>query len=597
MRHKFLGSYFLATILVFSLPVYSAAYITNITVNNGKTFQIGNVHAGETVYIDRTYEILAGYPAEFDGLDLIKTACDDKYDSSDNYLSFDVSVPSTIYICFQQTTPPDWLSSMFTKTNKTIPRTYRTYDIWYKNVPAGNVILGGSSAEGTGVINATYFVIIAKQKTDLVVASINTTPFSPAPGEEITVEVTVKNQGIFDADSFSIDWYADLETSPSVYQSGDFYETVSLASGETYTMVFEYVYGSLGDHSMWAQVDTDNNVSESNDNNNILGAQDICVGMTDCSLVSDVSPSNFEIAEVHVGETVYIDRDYEILSGYSPEYEGLDLIKTACDDKYDYSDNYLSFDLSRAATVYVCFEQTTPPNWLSSEFVNTYKIIPRTNRIYDVWEKTFPAGKVILGGSSAEGASVINATYFVIVKENSVINGPPAPLAKTGQIISYAPGDDGAHQKGIPWPDKRFTDNGDGTVTDHLTGLIWLKDADCAGEMNWEDALTFCSNLAIDSCGLTDSSSAGDWRLPNVEELQSLIHYGFYRPALPNTVGTGKWIEDDPFTGVVSSYYWSSSTGADDPPYKWFVSFNYGQVNGDTKDNSNCVWCVRDGEK
>ena len=92
MRYKFLGSYFLATILVFSLPVYSAAYITNITVNNGKTFQIGYVHAGETVYIDRTYEILAGYPTEFDGLDLIKTACDDKYDSSDNYLSFDVSV-------------------------------------------------------------------------------------------------------------------------------------------------------------------------------------------------------------------------------------------------------------------------------------------------------------------------------------------------------------------------------------------------------------------------------------------------------------------------------------------------------------------------
>ena len=38
-------------------------------------------------------------------------------------------------------------------------------------------------------------------------------------------------------------------------------------------------------------------------------------------------------------------------------------------------------------------------------------------------------------------------------------------------------GEDGEHQKGVAWPNPRFTDNGDGTVTDNLTGLIWLKDA------------------------------------------------------------------------------------------------------------------------
>ena len=52
---------------------------------------------------------------------------------------------------------------------------------------------------------------------------------------------------------------------------------------------------------------------------------------------------------------------------------------------------------------------------------------------------------------------------------------------KTGQTVSYALGDDGDLQKGVMWPVPRFTDNGSGTVTDNLTGLIWLKDANCFG--------------------------------------------------------------------------------------------------------------------
>ncbi len=49
------------------------------------------------------------------------------------------------------------------------------------------------------------------------------------------------------------------------------------------------------------------------------------------------------------------------------------------------------------------------------------------------------------------------------------------PVAKTGQTISYAASDDGDIKPGVPWPNPRFTDNGDGTVTDNLTKLIWLK--------------------------------------------------------------------------------------------------------------------------
>ena len=56
---------------------------------------------------------------------------------------------------------------------------------------------------------------------------------------------------------------------------------------------------------------------------------------------------------------------------------------------------------------------------------------------------------------------------------------PPVTIAATGQSASYAGGDDGALREGVAWPATRFTDNQDGTVIDHLTGLMWLKNAGC----------------------------------------------------------------------------------------------------------------------
>jgi len=168
-----------------------------------------------------------------------------------------------------------------------------------------------------------------------------------------------------------------------------------------------------------------------------------------------------------------------------------------------------------------------------------------------------------------------------------------APVEKTGQTESYAPGDDGDLEKGVTWPVPRFRDNGDGTVTDNLTGLIWLKNANCFGTMEWDAALEACNNLADGDCGLTDGSTPGDWRLPNRKELESLLHLGYYDPALPNTEGTGQWTEDDPFTGVQSSNYWSSTTFASYADVAWGVYLSYGFVGYDYKTYVNYVWPVR----
>lgn len=173
---------------------------------------------------------------------------------------------------------------------------------------------------------------------------------------------------------------------------------------------------------------------------------------------------------------------------------------------------------------------------------------------------------------------------------------------KTGQTDSYAAGDDGDLEKGVTWPSPRFTDNGDGTVTDNLTGLIWLKGANyndtsgTTGTATWANALAFCNALQSGQCGLSDGSSAGDWRLPNRFELESLLDLAYYSPALSNAAGTAQWTSGDAFTGVQSDYYWSSTTNALSTSYAWFVSLINGYVASGVKTFNRCVWPVRGGQ-
>ncbi len=204
---------------------------------------------------------------------------------------------------------------------------------------------------------------------------------------------------------------------------------------------------------------------------------------------------------------------------------------------------------------------------------------------------------------------LVRGDFYVIpvVKEVSPANTASVP--KTGLTECYTseapwvtcvcgtencpPGQDGDLERGVNWPNPRFTDSGDGTVTDNLTGLIWTMDADCAGQNIWKEALDYCNALAHGTCGLEDGSVAGDWRLPNVRELQSLIHYAYIDPAVPNTAGTARWVEGDPFTNQGSGIYWSSSTRVDTISNAWRVAFYYGSVESASKANTYHFRCVR----
>jgi hypothetical protein len=194
-------------------------------------------------------------------------------------------------------------------------------------------------------------------------------------------------------------------------------------------------------------------------------------------------------------------------------------------------------------------------------------------------------------GTLSDGVSTIDVA---IANCTPVSQG--GGVLKTGQTTCYdslgsvitctGTGQDGEFQAGTPVPSPRFTDNGDGTITDNLTGLTWLKDAGCLGRQDWASALAAANALADGNlaCALTDGSVAGDWRLPNRNEIASLLNLG------TNPASTGL-----PFMNFVDSFYWSSTTRASETPDAWIVDFGGGTVTDSGKQNMHFVTAVRRG--
>ena len=117
--------------------------------------------------------------------------------------------------------------------------------------------------------------------------------------------------------------------------------------------------------------------------------------------------------------------------------------------------------------------------------------------------------------------------YSWPVRGGHGIYSAPADLPQTGQTTNYSAGDDGALRKGAPWPYPRFSNHGNGTITDNLTGLMWTQDGQpsilsaCtpSATMTWQDALAHVACLNTHShLGYTN------WRVPNVIELESVVN-------------------------------------------------------------------------
>ena len=177
---------------------------------------------------------------------------------------------------------------------------------------------------------------------------------------------------------------------------------------------------------------------------------------------------------------------------------------------------------------------------------------------------------------------------------------------KTLQIHSYdengvevtdgSLSDDGYYQKGVT---PSYT-NVSGVVRDEITGLMWQDNADVTTVTKpWLNASNYatCENntsspgcydvsgdTATNYCASLTLGGYTDWRLPTQEELEGIIDYANFNPA----------IDDSSFSYTDSELYWSSLTKQNTPQTAWIVYFQYGSVYDVTKNQAHHVRCVRE---
>jgi len=197
----------------------------------------------------------------------------------------------------------------------------------------------------------------------------------------------------------------------------------------------------------------------------------------------------------------------------------------------------------------------------------------------------------------------------------AALGGAPLPVCqppplKTGQTMAYGTGSDGDLQKGAS---QSFTDNGDGTITDNTTGLMWEKKSDDGDPIHDKDnTYTWCGA----SCGTTNvmdgtitttflaglNSGGGfaghtDWRIPNANEQASIRNLENVGPATYSAFNTGCLASCTVTTCscTQSDFHWSSTTYQLTPANAWGVNFSAGLQFAVTKNNSEFVRGVRGG--
>ncbi|MCU0836486.1 MAG: DUF1566 domain-containing protein [Chromatiaceae bacterium] len=163
------------------------------------------------------------------------------------------------------------------------------------------------------------------------------------------------------------------------------------------------------------------------------------------------------------------------------------------------------------------------------------------------------------------------------------VRGQSRVLPRSGQHACYGPdgsprpcpgtGEDGEHQAGVPWPEPRLLASPEG-LEDRMTRLVWHPTREAiGGPLRWAEALAAAQALGH------------GWRLPNINELDSLVDCARGGPALP--LGGG--------AGVLAPGYWSSTTSSFEPDWAWALYTEDGAIGvGEKRGAHFHLWPVRD---
>lgn len=181
-----------------------------------------------------------------------------------------------------------------------------------------------------------------------------------------------------------------------------------------------------------------------------------------------------------------------------------------------------------------------------------------------------------------------------LIKNTSYLDMWKIISGKAGE--DEKPANDGNLRGSTDSPNPRFVDNGNGTIADSLTGLVWLKNANCFGGKDWKTATSDANSLASGLWGLADGSVAGDWHLPEKSELESFVNVA--------ASDLARWLNNHGFANVKSDWYWSSTVirnpkrllGAGESG-AWVVNMGNGRMGYGVESDAKLVWPVRPGRK
>jgi hypothetical protein len=222
-----------------------------------------------------------------------------------------------------------------------------------------------------------------------------------------------------------------------------------------------------------------------------------------------------------------------------------------------------------------------------------------------------------LGGETCEGLGFASGSLTCTPGCGFDVSGCVAGslLPATGQTTAYGPGSDGAIRAGCA---QSYTDNGDGTITDNCTGLMWEKKDDSGGLHDKDNTYTW-SGASYGSTNIMDgtiqdfidelndvagggaSCFAGycDWYVPNINELVTLVDRESVNPsinvAFNQCPAACSDVTDPACSCTSSSGYWSATTYAPSPTYAWNVNFLNGLTLNGVKHNDKHVRAVRAG--
>ena len=193
--------------------------------------------------------------------------------------------------------------------------------------------------------------------------------------------------------------------------------------------------------------------------------------------------------------------------------------------------------------------------------------------------KTCCNGSLVNAATDPENCAMCGITCNEAAGEICQIGGAPGPTCANVEWARW-PMPNGAVDVAAGAPNLAgYTDNGDGTVTDMVTGLMWQKEI-APGAYPWSEAKSYCSIT------LSDLALGGhhDWRLPSRIELASLVDYGISDPPLINATF---------FPGTPSDYFWSATPVKGVQSSAWVVLFYVSYAGIDDVTNADRVRCVR----